>query len=219
MLPDVLRGFLTNMGLLSDKYLPPTHYKIPAAVSPVTALPPLTEPSLSWEGLVLHHSASPDGTTRDTDGIARYHMSYRIDGVVVSLLEFERRQAAKLGHKFEKPWKAIGYHRLIERIGLDLQLTTGRPLTVIGAHAAYGGNDYFNKKFIGLCVVGNYDTQPPSADLWSFTVRVVRQFQQRFGFSRDQVLGHRETYARLRVPPQKSCPGKMWDMDQFRAQL
>lgn len=66
--------------------------------------------SRPWQGIVWHHSAGPDGATRDWDGIVKFHTSYRVDYRTVSPEEFDRLKAAGQGRVFQKPWRAVGYH-------------------------------------------------------------------------------------------------------------
>lgn len=227
MLKDTIRGFLINTGVLPDTYVPPKKYTFPKVPSPkntpVREQPelqlPIPGPSLPWKGVVLHNSASADGEVRDTDGIIKYHTSYRVDYNIVSKEEFERRKKAGLGNKFEEPWRAVGYHLLIELVGTEHQVCAGRSMNMKGAHAGYGKNTYFNDNFIGLCCIGNFDKKAPSPELWDFTAATVRALKKRYQFGNDMVLGHRETFARFNVPPQKTCPGKLWDMDLFRKEL
>lgn len=175
--------------------------------------------SKEWEGIVLHHSASVDGVTRDADGIAKFHMSYRIDYKTVTKEEFERRKAIGDGLKFEEPYRAVGYHFLIEYVNKDIVLNYGRPLWMPGAHAGHPTSNKYNLDYIGICVIGNFDEDMPSKEVINYTIAVCRALVKRFDMKKDNIIGHRETYTRLGVPVQKQCPGKNWDMDKFRADL
>lgn len=177
---------------------------------------------VSFNGIVIHHSLTSDGTYKDTDSIRRYHTSYRIDGDIVSKEEFERRKANGYGKVFEKPWSDIGYHGLIERVGLNLEAIKGRDWSIAGAHAGVfsGGKSYgeYNKWF-GLCIVGNFDVVIPSDELWDFSLDVCRELILGFNINISNVIGHREVYGKLGVPVQKSCPGNKFDMEKFRKDL
>ena len=177
--------------------------------------------SRDWSGIVIHHSATTDGAiTNDWEGIKRYHTSWRIDGHIVTKETWYRRKALKDGTSFQKPWRAVGYHGGIERENDTLVFHWGRPLYMSGAHAAVSGvSNEYNKTHIGLCLVGNYDRLVPQKDLWDFSLGVVRSFMDAFNLEAEDVLGHREVYDKLNVPRQKTCPGKRFDMDQFRKNL
>ena len=216
---EFLRGLLMRLGITKDTYIPPMktlHVLKPK--NPIVIIQPPKD-TIPWKGVVIHHTKSSDGVVRDADAIAAYHTSYRVDYVMVSKEEFNRRKAAGEGHKFEKPWSAVGYHFLIERIGKGIKLVEGRPLNKVGAHAAYGGDSRFNKTHIGLAVIGDFDKEPPEKTEWEFVLSVVRGLMAAYGFDRNQVIGHREVYAYFKVPPEKSCPGALWSMEQMRKEL
>ena len=176
--------------------------------------------SRAWKGMVWHHSASPDGVARDWPGIAHYHTSYRIDFNIVSKEDYDRRLAAKEGAHFEVPWRAVGYNGGVELVAGIPVFWPGRPLSMIGAHAGLAGHsNAFNEEYIGLCCIGNYDVFPPSKPVWDFCLGITRAFMARFNFPAAHVLGHRETFDKLGVPRQKTCPGAAWSMDMFRQDL
>jgi hypothetical protein len=175
--------------------------------------------SKSWKGVVVHHSATPDGTTRDADGIIKYHTSYRIDYKIVTKDEFERRKAIGDGKVFELPWKACGYHFMCEYTGKELVLIPGRPLWMVGAHAGHPKSNEFNIDYIGFCVIGNFDEALPPKEKFLFAAAVCKSLMKTFSFTREKVLGHRETFDILGVPREKMCPGKLWNMDEFRELL
>ena len=176
--------------------------------------------SQPWKGLVLHHSASPDGQIRDWDGIRKYHTSYRVDFKMVTKVEFMHLLEIKDGTVFQGAWSDIGYHWGVERVENQLQAIPGRPMAKIGAHSAVkGASGMFNVKYIGFCVVGNYDVSAPDKELWEFCLKAVRTFMEHFRFPSGHVIGHREVFQKLGVPVQKSCPGKAWNMETFRRDL
>ena len=176
--------------------------------------------SRPWKGIVWHHSAGPDGKIRDWPGIVKYHTSYRIDFDIVTKEDYERREAAKDGKKFEEPWSAVGYHGGIELVGTDAVFMAGRPLSLKGAHAGVAGaSNRFNDEYLGLCAMGNYDVVTPPGKIWGLALAVTREFMKTFEIINAHVIGHREVYDKLGVPRQKSCPGKHWNMDLFREQL
>lgn len=178
--------------------------------------------NVSFNGIVIHHSLTKDGTYKDYDSIARYHTSYRIDGEIVTKEEFDRRKAGGYGKTFELPWSAIGYHGLIERVNGNLIAIKGRDWSVSGAHSGvfYKGKSYgeYNKWF-GLCIVGNFDISEPDSELWNYAIDVCRELCFNFKIDIKNVIGHREVFYRLGIPAQKSCPGFRFDLDKFRNDL
>lgn len=173
-----------------------------------------------WKGICWHHSASPDKVTRDWDAIVKYHTSYRIDFNIVTPEEFDRRLAIHEGKAFQKPWKAVGYHGGTELVNGKPVFQWGRPLSMVGAHAGVAGvSNKFNEEFIGICCIGNYDTISPLPELWDFNISVTRALMAAFKIPKEQVIGHREVFDRLKIPRQKSCPGNSWNLQVFRAEV
>jgi len=113
-------------------------------------------------GIVVHHSATPDGDTLSWDDIKRYHV--------------------ETNH-----WADIGYHAGIEAIGGSYQMLIGRPWTRAGAHAPDRNADT-----LGLCLVGNFDLVPPPSLQWGQAVALVRWWRDLFKIPVEQVFGHRE---------------------------
>lgn len=176
--------------------------------------------SRPWKGICWHHSASPDNVTRDWDGIVKYHTSYRIDFNTVTQEEFERRLQVHDGKVFQKPWKDVGYHGGTELVNGEPVFHWGRPLSMVGAHAGVAGvSNVFNEDFIGICCIGNYDAISPDPKLWEFNLALTRTFMNVFKIPKEQVIGHREVFDRLKIPRQKSCPGNSWNLEIFRLDL
>jgi len=178
------------------------------------------EDSLAWKGIVWHHSLSADTTTRNWDGIVRYHTSYRIDFNIVTEAEYNARLKSGKGRYFQKPWRAVGYHGGIELVNGVPEYNEGRPLSMIGAHSGVkGASNRFNTEYIGLCAIGNFDVANPPELIWNYALTVTKNFMKKFNIPVSHVIGHREVYEKLGVPVQKSCPGKHWDVNLFRHKL
>jgi|GEM_PF-1442812 len=216
-----LTGFiewLTGLGKPAPKESSPTVVTPPP--KPRLELAVDVSGSRSWKGICWHHSASPDKVTRDWDGIVKYHTSHRVDFNIVTPEEFERRQANNQGKVFQKPWKAVGYHGGTELVNGEPIFQWGRSLSMVGAHAGVAGvSNQFNEDFIGLCCIGNYDAVSPDPKLWEFNLALTRTLMDVFKISKEEVIGHREVFDRLKIPRQKSCPGLKFDMNQFRAEI
>lgn len=168
--------------------------------------------------IIIHHSLSIDGKTRNWDAIRKYHMSWRRDGQSIS--EKEAADLIALGEHIEKPWSDIGYHLGIELIGSRYEIQRGRPLNKRGAHAADGG---FNRRSIGLCCVGNFDLVEPPAAQWDLAVLTVRDLMRYYAendilLTVKNILGHGESQILAGVKP-KTCPGRLFDMDKFRSNV
>lgn len=135
--------------------------------------------------IIMHHSLTNDGDVVNFNAIKRYHIE-------------------TLG------WRDIGYHVVIEKQGNEVNALFGRMLNESGAHCKQAG---MNSMSIGICMVGNFDVQKPSNEMWAKATRLCRSFMDIYNIPSACVRGHNE-YADY-----KSCPGKLFLMDEFRAQL
>jgi N-acetylmuramoyl-L-alanine amidase len=143
--------------------------------------------------IILHHSLTKDGAAVDWHAIRKYHVE-------------------------TNGWSDCGYHYGVERAGEDVKIFQGRPILIPGAHTKDGG---FNARSIGVCLVGNFDLAPPPADQWGMGLRLVRALIRLTGIERSAVIGHWEAQRVAGVPEgrRKSCPGRLFDMTRFRAEL
>lgn len=83
----------------------------------------------------------------------------------------------------------------------------GRPLTKAGAHTT---QQQMNRKAIGVCLVGNFDVEPPPEGMLLYAVRVVvAPLMQVFQIPLANLHPHRKfaTY--------KSCPGTAFPWETF----
>ena len=130
----------------------------------------------------MHHSATKDGDTLSYPAILRYHTE-------------------------TKGWRNIGYHLVIERFEGGLLLAVaGRPLDETGAHAKG-----WNLDSVGVCIVGNFDDEPPADDVLAFTADHVGGLCRILELepNAETIRPHRD------VAPWKTCPGRMFPMEDF----
>ena len=78
-----------------------------------------------------------------------------------------------------------------------------------------------NQHGIGICFVGNYDLAAPGTKRLEAADHLVRWLMDAYHIPVENILGHREV-GRLAgfewtAGEYKSCPGKQWNMDEFRA--
>lgn len=200
-------------------YSPPKREDLQPAVQERPAPFEIPSVTAAWQGIVWHHSATPDNPLHgEWDGIRKYHMSYRVDGNIVTKAAYESASASG-GRHCEKPWSDIGYHLGIEREGGSLVVRIGRPWNKPGAHAGFKQTNKYNETFLGCCLVGNFDLQAPDQETMDLCVAVTRHIMNRFNIVKSNVLGHRETYDQVGVPRQKTCPGNKFDLELFRSRL
>ena len=105
-------------------------------------------------------------------------------------------------------WTDIGYHAGIELVGDNYEILLGRMLNVPGAHTKG-----MNHLSLGICFIGNFDISPVPREQWDKGVQLVKSLKEIFNIPINHVQGHRD-YANY-----KSCPGKQFDMNQFRKAL
>ena len=130
------------------------------------------------------------------------HHSLTRDGKVVDW------NAIRRYHVKVRGWRDIGYHWGVERVGESYVVQKGRPMNTPGAHCREG---HMNFKAIGVCFVGNYDLEPPPYPMLVFGIaNLIIPLMRNFGIPVENIVAHRD-YAHY-----KSCPGKMFDMDEFR---
>ncbi len=136
---------------------------------------PNTTKSDGWRWIVIHHSATPSGGARAFDKM----------------------------HK-AKGWDELGYHFVVGN-GTDTadgQVEVG-PRWVKqkwGAHAKTPDNR-FNNYGIGICLVGNFDTERPTKAQMQNLSKLVAFLMKTYHIPADRVIGHGDTKA-------TDCPGR-----------
>ena len=85
-------------------------------------------------------------------------------------------------HVHGNGWSDIGYHYIILADG---SIEEGRPVKTIGAHCK-GKNRYS----IGVCVVGNFESNQPTPDQVTSFVKIVNDLCAGYNLTWDNVYGH-----------------------------
>ncbi len=142
-----------------------------------------TVPERDWDYIVIHHTASSGGSV---DSIHQSHL--------------KKKDAA--GNN----WLGIGYHFVIGngsgmRDG-EIQPTFRWNEQLHGAHA--GNNDY-NQHGIGVCLVGNFEKEPPTASQISAVKRLVGTLKAEYDITSERIVGHRDV-------KETACPGRYFPM-------
>lgn len=136
-----------------------------------------------WNWIVIHHSATPSGGAKAFDRMHR-----------------------------EKGWDELGYHFVIGN-GTDTadgQIEVGPrwPKQKHGAHAKTPDNQ-FNEHGIGICLVGNFDTQRPTRAQLASLSRLVAYLMKTYHVPANCVIGHSDTKA-------TDCPGRNLHVAEVR---
>ena len=114
-------------------------------------------------------------------------------------------------HMQHNGWSDIGYHRVVRKSGA---IEDGRALWRTGAHTA-GANDT-----LGVCVTGDGDREPWTPEQLKAVLGLCEMWCRAKGWTEAQVCGHREAERVFGADKtSKTCPGKLIDLDAFRAEL
>ena len=122
-------------------------------------------------------------------------------------------QAIRRFHVDECAWGEIGYHFGVEQVQdkawamPTYEILFGRFPYQMGAHTKG-----YNHNSIGICCVGNFDEIAPPKEQWDLCVKLVKWLMEIYQIPKDRVFPHRQF-------SDKTCPGKLWDMDKFRDEL
>lgn len=113
----------------------------------------------------------------------------------------------KRWHVEENGWSDIGYHYYVRKDGsIDL----GRKEHVNGAHCRAGG---MNTKGLGICFEGHGDYEPWTKEQEEGGLKLIIELCIRHNIKAKNVEGHNE------YEPNKTCPGKLVDMDIVRRKV
>jgi len=140
-----------------------------------------------WQAIVIHHSASPFGTAESLNAQAR----------AAGLQGMGHHFVIGNGNGMDDGEVHVGYRWLRQSPG---------------AHTAGPKGDWYNRNAIGVCVVGNFDRQKPTAAQLRRLGEVVRALQAKFGIGADKVYLHRD------LAPTTS-PGRLFPASSLRDEL
>ena len=159
---------------------------IPRLYVPTPTIP--LYPNPQWTYIVIHHSATTKGNARTLDRIHR-----------------------KRGFT-----NGLGYHFVIDNgtVGRrDGQIEVGRRWTrqEKGAHCDAGG---MNDHGIGICLVGDFTTRPPSAAEMRSLLALVNSLRRYYRIPPSRVIRHRDVAGK-----HTACPGDRFPWVEFKRQL
>ena len=136
-----------------------------------------------WQHIVIHHTAAETGSV---ESIHRIH---------------RQRKDSK-----GRPWRGIGYHFVIGngkgmRDGM-VEPTFRWTKQLSGAHA---GIKKYNESGVGICLVGNFEKQPPTDAQLKSARRLISFLRKRYNIAADQIIGHGEI-------KNTACPGRYFSL-------
>ncbi|MCB7128401.1 MAG: peptidoglycan recognition protein family protein [Candidatus Brocadiales bacterium] len=142
-----------------------------------------------WRYIVIHHSATRGGSAGVFDDY----------------------------HRNERGWKnGLGYHFVIgngTQSG-DGEIEVGQrwKRQLYGAHA---GDGYFNRKGIGICLVGNFEEdEGPSRKQLESLEKIIRYLSKQYDIPLSRIITHKDVRENHTV-----CPGKNFPLEELRHRL
>lgn len=143
----------------------------------------------NWEGIVIHHSASP----------ARV---------------WSKETCRNLGVSDVRAWHLkenfgdIGYHYLIDADG---HIHKGRPLDQVGAHCSATKRNYLS---LGICLMGNFQYEAPSPiQIWALII-LTRYLKEKYKIQDKMIEMHGKVPGANTL-----CPGKYFPVEYFYKEL
>jgi N-acetylmuramoyl-L-alanine amidase len=124
-----------------------------------------------WSRITVHHTAMP----------GRRLQGRPIESVAATLRQIQKN------HMQGEGWADIGYHFLIDPDG---RVYEGRRIEWVGAHAGRSGGQNHNERNLGICLLGNFDEEQPSAQALSALDSLVASLRQRYQIAQGSVFGH-----------------------------
>jgi hypothetical protein len=162
------------------------HGPLPAKVRPRSAwnAKPSKDASMKlvggpWERITIHHSDDVDGLVFDKT----------FSQSCYAVRSIQRH------HQTGKDWGDIGYHFLVDGLGTIFE---GRPLKWQGAHA---GNDTKNRRNLGVCLLGNFEHEPPSRVAREALHALLENLREQHNLPRRKVYLHSDFTS-------TDCPGR-----------
>jgi len=164
----------------------PVDAGIPAAWYP----PPGREKG--WKAIVLHHSATHNGSADKFDDY----------------------------HRNGKHWMGVGYDFVIGNGNGSgdgrVEVTFRWREQIAGAHVGGTPGNWANEDAIGICLVGDFTRASPTARQMDSLVKLVRFLQSRYGIPKSRIFGHSDTPG---YKGQTLCPGRYFPMYRFKQML
>lgn len=140
-----------------------------------------------WEYIIIHHSATESG---NVESIHQEHL---------------KRRDANGFH-----WLGIGYHFVI---GNGHGMPDGSVQSTFRwkeqIHGAHSGNELFNTRGIGICLIGNFEEGPPTKSQLESLKRLIKVLSDRHRVTPENLMGHSAIKA-------TACPGKHFRLDEVR---
>ncbi|MCG3149719.1 MAG: hypothetical protein PCFJNLEI_03184 [Verrucomicrobiae bacterium] len=147
-----------------------------------------TAPPRQWQYIIIHHSATRTGNAEEFDA----------------------------GHRARGMINGLAYHFVINNGTADrpdghIEVGDRWVNQMHGGHCRQG---HINDRGIGICLVGNFTDDQPTAKQLDALVLLIRGLQHQFKIPADNVLGHGEVIGEF-----SECPGKEFPWDELHKRL
>lgn len=144
-------------------------------------------PANKWRYIVIHHSATDEGNA------LAFHKLHRIKG-----------------------WETLGYHFVIDNGSIGKKEgnieASGRWIKQQnGAHCKAAQMNY---RGIGVCLVGNFNTEEVSPGQMDSLVYLVNTLRRYYNIPPENIIGHGQAPG-----ARTDCPGKRFPWGEFRSRL
>jgi len=139
--------------------------------------------SRPWRYIVIHHSATRSATL---EAIRRYHVGLGFEDIGYHFIINNGRAPGT------RDGEIIPTRRWLEQ----------RP----GAHARVRGHPEYNAAGIGICLVGNFEKEPPTPAQMTALERLVTLLAERYAIPLEHIVGHGEL-------KNTACPGRLFPME------
>ncbi len=163
--------------------IPPTPQPVRPVVPPRPAPPLVTPASPSFNSL-----PKPDDVVGRLDTPLQRHWKYIV--IHHSASDAGNEAVFNREHK-QRGWLGVGYDFVIDNGdgGPDgrVEVTFRWEQQIDGAHA---GNELYNKYGIGICLVGNFDNDLPTAKQMDSLVALINYLQKRCAIPTANIVGH-----------------------------
>ncbi len=169
----------------------PTHPADLARTDIPAAWMPPAERQRHWTAIVVHHSATPAGNVAIFDQ----------------------------WHREGRRWDGIGYDFVIGN-GTDspdgaVETTFRWTEQLAGAHTGGTPGNWANEEAVGICLVGDFNQDRPTAAQVKSLVKLVHFLQQCYDIPQERIYGHGATPGARAT----DCPGNNFPMSNLLAML
>ena len=149
---------------------------------------PSADAEKQWTAIVIHHSATENGSAAIFDKM----------------------------HREERHWEGVGYDFVIGNGSNsgdgEVEVTFRWRRQMAGAHCGGTPDNWANVDAVGICLVGNFNYTTPSTRQMQSLLKLVRFLKKRYGISNSSIYGHKSTPG-ARVT---DCPGHKFPIEKLK---